>query len=259
VLSFVPPEDLLRRLEVLPQSYLKQRDLHRRLRLTADPATAQASLAAALEGQGGSDGGTAWPEVHYLGPQHPVLDWLADRILYRFGREEAPVLAADVAVPTVLISGVWANKLGEPIADAWLAATVEDGMVTFEDLFVALERAGVRAGMVNAADAAREEELPALLAPIVTAAKQNLRDRLDDQVGRVRATLERTRRRLTSWQTQARALAEALPPGAHQSARRENVERVTKQIEALLQDHQPATAPLLRVVGALLPRQGGNR
>lgn len=256
VLSFVPPEDLLRRLEALPQSYLKQRELHRRMRLTTDPATAQASLVAALEGEGKGDGGSAWPEVHYLGPQHPVLDWVADRILYRFGREEAPALVADVAAPTVLISGVWANKLGEPIADAWLAATVEDGLVTFDDLFSTLERAGVRAGMVNAADAARLGELPGLLGPAMTAAKRFLRDRLDDQVGSVRATLERTRRRLTTWQAQARAVADALPPGAQQGARRENVERVTKQIEALLRDHQPTDAPLLRVVGALLPRHG---
>jgi superfamily II DNA or RNA helicase len=258
VLSFVPPEDLLRRLAVLPQSYLKQRELHRRVRLTTDPATAQDSLAAALEGHGDDDGGTAWPEVHYLGPQHPVLDWVADRILYRFGREEAPALVADVAAPTLLISGVWANRLGEPIADAWLAATVEDGLVTFEDLFGALERAGVRTGMVNAADAARLDELPALLGPTMTAAKQHLRDRLDDQVASVRATLERTRRRLTTWQAQARGVADALAPGAHQTARLENVERVTKQIEALLRDHQPADAPLLRVVGALLPSQGGR-
>jgi hypothetical protein len=254
VLSFVPPEDLLRRLEVLPQSYLAERELHRRVRLTIDPATATRSLAEALEGSGNGEG-TAWPEVHYLGPQHPVLDWVADRILYRFGREEAPALVADVAAPTLLISGVWANRLGEPIADAWLAATIEDGIVAFEDLFGALERAGVRSGMVNDADPAQVDALPALLAPTLTAARLHLRDRLDDQVERVRATLQRTRARLLAWQTQARAVADAMAPGAQQSARRENVERVTQQIEALLHDHLPAETPLLRVVGALLPRR----
>lgn len=257
VLSFVPPEDLLRRLEALPQSYLKQRELHRRVRLTTDPTTAQGSLAAALEGQNG-DGGTAWPEVHYLGPQHPVLDWVADRILYGFDREEAPALVADVSAPTVLISGVWSNRLGEPIADAWLAATNDGGIIAFADLFGALHQAGVRTGMVNSPDAARLYELPALLGPTLTAAKQNLQDRLDDQVATVRDSLERTRRRLAAWQAQARAVADTMPPGAHQSSRRENIERVTKQIEALLRDHQPADAPLLRVVGALLPRQGGR-
>lgn len=101
--------------------------------------------------------------------------------------------------------------------------------------------------------------LPALLGPTMVAAKEHLRNRLEDQVARVRETLNRTRARLLSWQAQARAVADAMPPGAHQSARRENVERVSKQIEALLRDHQPSDTPLLRVVGALLPRRGGSR
>ena len=110
---------------------------------SASPRIRQAaslSLEHALNAKADDDStGTAWPEVHFLGPQHPVLDWLADKLLYRVERNEAIAIPCNVEVPTVLMSGVWSNKLGEPIASAWLAATVEDGLVTFEDLFDTLE------------------------------------------------------------------------------------------------------------------------
>lgn len=246
----------MRRLEALPQSYLQQRDVRRRLRLTTDPETASGSLAEALEGRGAAEGGaTAWPEVHFLGPQHPVLDWVSDRVLYGVERQHAPALVVDVATPTILISGVWANRMGEPIADAWLAATLEDGIVTFDDLFTTLERAGVSHGMVNTAQTAQLETLPALLAPILTATKQNLRDRLEDQVAAVKEKLHRTRYRLEAWQLRARVIVDQMPPGAHKSGRQKHVERVTKQIDELIKANEPTETPLLRVIAALLPRQ----
>ena len=146
VVSFEPPDDLLRRLDALPQSYLAQRGLRKRLRLTSDAATANQSLAAAVNARADAgESGTAWPAIHHLAPQHPVLDWLADKILFRIARNEAITLPAAVDSPTVLVSGVWSNRLGEPIAANWLAATVEDGLVTFADLFETLATAGVRA------------------------------------------------------------------------------------------------------------------
>ena len=150
IISFVPPKDLLKRLGALPQSYLRQRNLAGRLRLTTDKAAANLSLDHALNVKADEDStGTAWPEVHFLGPQHPVLDWLADKLLYRVERNQAIAIPCNVEVPTVLMLGVWSNKLGEPIAAAWLAATVEDGLVTFDGLFGALEQAGLTYGMVN--------------------------------------------------------------------------------------------------------------
>ena len=33
-----------------------------------------------------------WPQLHYLWPQHPIVEWLGDRVLTLFGRHRAPVL-----------------------------------------------------------------------------------------------------------------------------------------------------------------------
>lgn len=249
--SFEPPADLLRRLEGLPQSYLAQRNLRGRLRLTTDHATATRSLEDAVNAKAVSgETGTAWPEVHYLGPQHPVLDWLADKILYRVDRNEALVLPATVDAPTILVSGMWSNRLGEPIAASWLAATVEDGLVTFTDLFEALRSAGVHAQMVNPAWSGDLREIEVLLPSVVTAAEANLHDRMEGPLAEVESRLATRRARLERWQHDARAVLDTKPSDRQ---RLDAIERVTRQIEALIADHTPAPTPLIRVLGALVP------
>jgi ERCC4-related helicase len=254
VLSFKPPDDLLRRLNVLPQSYLRQRGLGERLRLTADMEVANRSLTDAVDQRASSgESGTAWPEIHHLGPQHPVLDWVADKILYRVGRDEAIALACDVREPVILVSGIWSNKLGEPIAADWLAATVEDGLVTFEDLHDALARAGVRAGMVNPRFDGDLDALRALVPAVAAAAISKITDELQDRLGPVERRLESTQTRLESWQTRARGVATGMRSDAHRHRRLQDIERVSEQITALIADHTPAAAPLVRIVGALVP------
>lgn len=257
--SFKPPDDLLRRLSALPQSYLRQRNLAERLRLTPDAQTANRSLTDAVDQRADNgETGTAWPEIHHLGPQHPVLEWVADKILYRIGRDEAIALACDVSEPTLLVSGVWSNRLGEPIATAWLAATVEDGLVTFEDLHAALGNAGVRARMVNRGWAGAPDELRAILAPVVTATKARLADALEGPLAVVDERLDATRQRLEIWQAGAHRVATNLKSEPHRRRRLQDIDRVSRQITALIADHTPADAPLVRIVGALVPGAHGG-
>jgi superfamily II DNA or RNA helicase len=255
VISFKPPEDLLRRLGGLPQSYLKQRNLAERLRLSADHDRANRSLSDAVNQRAASgETGTAWPEIHFLGPQHPVLEWIADKILYRLGRDQAIALACDVPEPVLLVSGVWANRLGEPIAAEWLAATVEDELPTFEALEDALSRAGVADGMVNAGWSGDLGSLQAIVPLVARAARDHLAGQLQDQRVPVTRRLETTRERLEAWQSQARALASGMASEVHRRQRIGHIDRVSKQITSLIADHTPADAPLVRIVGALVPR-----
>lgn len=257
VISFKPPDDLLRRLGALPQSYLRQRNLGERLRLTAEANAANQSLSHAVDQRAASEEtGTAWPEIHHLGPQHPVLEWIADKILYRVGRDEALALACDVPEPVLLVCGVWSNKLGEPIAAAWLAATVEDGLVTFEDMHSALRTAGVKARMVNRQWHGDTDDLRALVAPVVTAARSRLTDDLQAPLAIVRERLETTGHRLDTWQADARAVAAGMSSEVRKRGRIQEVERVSRQFKALIAEHTPADAPLVRIVGALVPSGG---
>jgi superfamily II DNA or RNA helicase len=254
VVSFAPPDDLLRRLQTLPQSYLAQRDLRTRLRLTSDHATAARSLDDAINAKADTGhSGTAWPEIHYLGPQHPVLDWLADKVLYRIERNEALALPANVEAPTILISGVWSNRLGEPIAGAWLAATVEDGLVTFADLLHTLDAAGVTDDMVNPAWIGDLTTLETHLTTVVNAMAAHLNDLMEAPLADVEARLTTTRQRLERWQGEARTIADSINSDPHRKRRLAYIERVTHQMEALIADHTPAPTPLIRVLGALVP------
>ncbi|MEW6474311.1 MAG: helicase-related protein [Actinomycetota bacterium] len=254
VVSFCAPEDLMARLEALPQSYLRQRNLRERLRLTADPVTANASLADAVNHKAESDEtGTAWPEVHYLSPQHPVLDWICDKILFGVARHEALAIPCDVAEPTLLVSGVWSNQLGEPIATAWLAATMEDGIVVFADLFDTLRQAGVHGPMVNPAWSGDLTTVEALIDPVVTATERHLTDALIAPLTLLDERLSQTKARLQRWQGAARDAAERIRSDPHRIRRLEDIKRITRQIEGLISEHEPADSPLIRIVGALLP------
>ena len=259
ILSFTPPDDLLRRLTALPQSYLRQRNLAERLRVTTDPHIAEQSLGDAVDRRAADEeAGTAWPEIHHLGPQHPVLEWMADKLLYRVGRDEALALACAVNEPTLLVSGMWSNRLGEPIAAAWLAATVEDGLVTFEDLHTALRSAGVHARMVNPEWKGDLEALRDLVSPVVERTAARLEDDLRAPLAMIEERLRQTRLRLEDWQAKARTRAQGITSDVHRHRRVGDIERVTRQIEALIADHTPADAPLVRVVGALVPTSEGG-
>ncbi len=255
VVSFRPPDDLLARLSALPQSYLRQRNLAERIRLTTDAETANRSLVDAVSHRAqAGETGTAWPEVHHLGPQHPVLEWIADKVLYRLGRNEAIAIACDVDEPTLLVSGVWSNRLGEPIAAAWLGATVDDGLVTFQDLHEVLDRVGVRQNMVNRAWSGDLGAPSTLIGPVVVAARAHLAETMEGPLDEVNERLETHKQRLAAWQVDARLVAEGMAPGVHRTHRLEDIERFTRQTEALIIERTPATDPLVRIVGALLPK-----
>jgi len=255
VMSFRPPPDLLRRLDALPQSYLRQRNLADRLRLTTDKVTANKSLSDAVNAKAEDNStGTAWPEIHHLGPQHPFLDWLADKLLYRVGRNEAMVIPCDVDAPTILMSGVWSNKVGEPIASVWLGATVEDGIVSFEEMFPLLQRAGITDGMVNPGWEGDPAALQGDLAAVVEAVKSMLGGEMEYELAVVKERLTEAQERLERWQSQAHAVAAGMTSDAKRTRQLTRIERVTHQIAGLIIDREPASTPLIRVVGALVPR-----
>ena len=108
LMSLVPPPDLAARLDVLPQSYLAEQKILSRLKLTADRAVAEEMLRRARERTD-----SLWPEVAYLCADHPLIDWLTDKVLVAFGRNSAPVISADVPDATFLLQGAYANRRGQ--------------------------------------------------------------------------------------------------------------------------------------------------
>ena len=154
------------------------------------------------------------------------------------------------------MSGVWSNKLGEPIAAAWLAATVEDDLVSFFEMHEALDAAGVIGGMVNPQWDGDPGALGDLVPAVVIAAESKLTDELLDQLEPIEERLHRVKARLDNWGHDARAIADGMSSEVHKRRRLEVIDSRTEQMDALLDDHTPADAPLVRIVGALVPKGG---
>jgi hypothetical protein len=120
-LSFDTPEDLADRLDVLPAGYLRDHGITRRMKLTFSRKDAADSLRRARED---ADSTSLWPDAHYVGELHPVLEWITDKVLVQLGRQRAYVIQVDRArapEPVFLTQGVWSNEDGRPTLLAWLA------------------------------------------------------------------------------------------------------------------------------------------
>lgn len=66
---------------------------------------------------------TAWPNIHYLWEQHPLLEWIKDKLLSNFNRQEAPVLTLNTLEENeqiFIISGLIPNKKAQPVIDEWI-------------------------------------------------------------------------------------------------------------------------------------------
>lgn len=108
--------------------------------------------------------------------------------------------------------------------------------------------------MVNPEWAGNLDDVRALVPPVVSAAESRLTDQLLDQLAPIEEQLNQTRARLERWQQESRGVADAMKSEAHKRRRLEDIDRRSKQMTALLADHTPADAPLVRIVGALLPK-----
>jgi superfamily II DNA or RNA helicase len=81
----------------------------------------------------------AWPKIHYLWPQHPVLEWLQDRMLVVFGRHKAPVLELnnnlEEGEAVFVISGQIPNRKSHPLIYQWVGVCFCNGAFSHVEPF----------------------------------------------------------------------------------------------------------------------------
>lgn len=212
IVEFTPPEDLRARLEVLPQSYLADRRITETFKLATSPARG----AALLEAARGQDSDSTWPEAHYLGPLHPVLDWAADRALGQLGRNQVFAVRGAVDEPTVLLVGTLTNRRGQVVASSAVKVAFPNpdnlGFAMAETVDSAAElvrEVGLVGELSNPGPpelaglppyvAAAVERATAVMAQVFTAATENAR-------ARVQAWSER----VAGWEAAADDLAQRL-------------------------------------------------
>ena len=117
-----PTDDLKRRYEFLPPELYKK---DKGIRLTSDRDLVMQSLDKAREAD------VRWPEWELFWEQHPVAEWLTDRVLGEFGRHAAPVLkipqGLDGAECVFLCQGLISNFRSQPVLINWFGVRFIDG------------------------------------------------------------------------------------------------------------------------------------
>jgi ERCC4-related helicase len=230
--------DLLRRLKALPPSYLREQGVAERMIVTFDRDLAQDKLTEARESTD-----TIWPGVSFLTDIHPVVEWLTDKVLVRFGRQEAPVITSPhITHPTFLIQGIYSNALGRPTVVRWMAVRTEPG-APVESMTDALRAAKVGPDLARTGGPRDLARLQALVPEAVAIAREHLEKYRDEWAEQISGPLAEYRERLTDWRQDSL-------PGA--GARRERQIEETADEQARLLDRLNTTSlPLLRVLAVL--------
>jgi superfamily II DNA or RNA helicase len=211
IAELTPPKDLRQRLGQLPQNYLQHGRVLERLKLATTAAVGNAQLRIAREGRGINN--TTWPEAHYLGPLHPVLDWASDRALTALGRNQVFVIRGDVDAPTVLLMGTLTNKRGQLISRVFSTAMFpnpsnpEFCMVeALEELTFLTTDTALKAGSSNPGPVADVERYRALIPVAVENAQREMRWVLDAQEKATTERLSQWRKRAEGWHAGAERL-----------------------------------------------------
>jgi superfamily II DNA or RNA helicase len=252
--ELAPPPDLVQRLEVLPQTYLADRRVTERLVLATTLARGKDRLAAALR----DDNDSTWPDAHYLGPLHPVLDWASDRALAALGRNEVFAVRGAVDAPTVLLLGNLTNRRGQVVSAAWLTAEFpapDDpsfALVTpHGSVRAALRALGWDTVRNNPGPVADVDALQWLVAPAVNEAEKHLLTVFEAAGQDVARRVEEWSGRLDRWDKEAEALIQR----SDVRQRRTSVEQERALVQAMAPDRQ-LVRPLLVVVP---DTEGGKR
>jgi len=257
-IDLVAPESLKHRFRTLPPEI--QPDDHT-FRLTADRAVIEREIREARKQAG------RWPKFHYLWPLNPVVEWVNDQMLARFGRHEAPVLTLRGAlVPgeaVFVVSGLIPNRQGHPLVHHWIGVTFVDGRFDRVEPFMTVaDRTGLaRGAFPNAEDRPDIDALGALLPEAVARMRAFMHERRGEFEARINGPLtaqldalerlrERHLRQLELAFSDDRRPA-ALVRGRHDQARRE-IERVFDEYMQWIEDVMTTEErPYIQVVAVL--------
>ena len=211
IVELIPPRDLRQRLEVLPQSYLAERKVIERFKLVTSKERGKALLGDALADESDS----SWPEGHYLGPLHPVIDWAADRAMASLGRNQVFAARGDVDHPTVLLLGTLTNRRGQVVASSYLTAEFPNPdnpafcMVTPHESATAMAAAvGYTATASNPGPVAGLDALRPLIVHAVRSAAAEMAAVFAAAQDAITGRVEEWSRRVTDWTVEADALVQ---------------------------------------------------
>jgi len=189
------PRDLQQITDRLPREAIPE---HRRFHLTDEADRIMADMVEARDAEEGSFG-----QLHYLWPQHPVLDWLRTRVADAFGRNVAPVMRLpDQLKPDehwFLAHGGFPNRRGQALIQDHVAVCFSNDAVVdvlpLEDWLARLKLDG--RDVPNRGEARDCEELTLYLPDVVQHFKRFLKRARDEKLVRSRENVAKEEARLS--------------------------------------------------------------
>jgi len=121
-LVFSVPEDLKRRLKRFPPEILNKET--GQLCLSSDRDAVNREILRCREKK------DLWPTVQLLWEQHPAIRWMQDKLLAKFGRNQAACIHLrhlDEGERIVLGTGIIPNRKGQPLIQRWYGVQFVDG------------------------------------------------------------------------------------------------------------------------------------
>lgn len=250
IASLKPPRDLQQRLEVLPQSYLADRRVTETLRLATSVAQGKQELANAKSAESRS----TWPEAHFLGPLHPIVDWASDRALASLGRNQVFAVRGGVEDLTVLVQAALYNARGQVVATSYQTVAFPNpdspsfGLVSQHgssaDAVAHLAVSTTNTGAVPGAEA-----LQPFVRQAIRSAEVAVGDQIESIRGETQQRVESWLRRSQHWRMEASALLsrEAAAARAGITNRQTDIDEET-QLAREMVPHRTLLRPLLVVV-----------
>ena len=246
LVEFTPTADLRQRLRVLPQSYLAARKVTQKLQLATTVAKGKAELAQALTDESTS----LWPEGHFLGPLHPVIEWACDRALGSLGRNQLFAVRGDVETVTVLLQGSLTNRRGQVVASSFMLASYPNPTNTafvpveaYPSAAAALATVGFIGLQINPGGISDAAALTRFVGPAVRAGEESVKNLVHAAETATRDRVKRWSARTQSWDDEAGALIQR----SEVRDRRLIVEAENEMAQTMLPD-RTLVRPLLVVV-----------
>lgn len=126
-----PPEDVQQILDFIPKEAIPSK---KEFYFTINRDEVQKSIVESRKKQG------QWPAKQLLWEQHPLFNWLIERVIVKFDKNEAPIISISELGESVIffIQGTMFNKRAQPVISQWFGIEVkEDGSYSvhsFEEL-----------------------------------------------------------------------------------------------------------------------------
>jgi superfamily II DNA or RNA helicase len=246
LVEFTPTADLRQRLSVLPQSYLAARKVTQKLQLATTVVKGKAELAQALTDESTS----LWPEGHFLGPLHPVVEWACDRALGSLGRNQVFVVRGDVEHVTILLQGSLTNRRGQVVASSFMLASYPNPtniafvpVEAYPSSAAALAAVGFTGIQINPGGIPDATALTHFVGPAVRAGEESVKNLVLAAETATRDRVHRWSARTQSWDDDAGALIQR----SEVRDRRLIVEAENEMAQTMLPD-RTLVRPLLVVV-----------